>query len=165
MMTPTGSRARSRTRARERRESPWGNFQASGARESLASLARGARVITRVIDDDVRIPRVEGGHDGDAERHTGARDDDDEDAPARAGALANLVRRAQNARAPPADALTPLAVRATGGAAEARVRACRRACASEAFAPTCARTIGTFANALGELCAFAKVVRGRETGE
>jgi hypothetical protein len=75
--------------------------------------------------------------------------------------LANLVRRAQSARAPPADALAPLAVRATGGdAAEARVRACRRACASEAFAPTCARTIGTFANACWANCAFAKGLFG-----
>ena len=53
--------------------------------------------------------------------------------------LANLVRRAQSARAPPADALAPLAVRANDRDIRERV--------------------------LGELCVRERVVRGHRTGE
>ena len=141
-----------------------GNFQASGARESLARVSRGARerVITRVMNDDDSDSRGSRVGTTETPNVTRARAMTTTGTFLRALALlANLVRRAQSARAPPADALAPLAVRATGGdAAEARVRACRRACASEAFAPTCARTIGTFANACWANCAFAKGLFG-----
>ena len=74
--------------------------------------------------------------------------------------LANFVRRAASARVSPDDHdLAPLTVRATSNAPEsdidAKIRACRSACGDDAFAPTCARTIGTFSNACWAHCAFA----------
>lgn len=162
MMTPTVSRARSRTRARESAANDCGEFSSVGdARESRESLARDARE-TRVMNDDDSDSRGSRVGTTVTPNVTRARAMTTTGTFLRALALlANLVRRAQSARAPPADALAPLAVRATGGdAAEERVRACRRACASEAFAPTCARTIGTFANACWANCAFAKGLFG-----
>ena len=78
--------------------------------------------------------------------------------------FANFVRRAQSARVSPDD-LAPVAFRAKASNApesdtEANIRACRSACGDDAFAPTCARTIGTFSNACWANCAFRRGMFG-----